>query len=322
MTGHRPWTARSRRRRLRRRRTLLRVGTAGACVALAAATVVAVLAVVRSPTGASAPVHTAPAGVEDGPLARAGPPSPAVPSNAVPVAPTRAARPAPARVPTPEDPLRVWIAGDSMWELAGPALADLLESTGVATAEVDVRYSSGLTRPDFFDWSMAADEALRLERPEVVVVLMGANDAQPLVVGDTVLEPGTPDFAAAYGTRVATLMARLAEDDRQVVWVGLPVMRPTGYDVRIADLTAVQQAAAARTPGVVFVPTRALFADADGRYVDALPDDDGMVRVLRGADGIHLSPEGAARLAAHVFAHVGLTTEAPIATDPTEEPVP
>ncbi len=225
-------------------------------------------------------------------------------------------------MPTPDDPLRVWIAGDSMWELAGPALADLVESTGVATVEVDVRYSSGLTRPDFFDWSAEVDDVLRHERPEVVVVLMGANDAQPLVQGDAVHEPGTPGFTAAYGARVEALMTRLAEGSRQVLWVGLPAMRPAGYDVRIADLTAAQQAAAERTPGVVFVPTRPLFADQDGRYVDSLPDDDGVVRVLRGADGIHLSRDGAARLAAHVFAHVDLPAHSPTVPGPTEEPVP
>lgn len=226
----------------------------------------------------------------------------------------------PVRIPTADDPLRVWIAGDSMWELAGPALADLVEATGVATVEVDVHYSTGLTRPDFFDWSAEVDEVLRRDDPEVVVFLIGANDPQPLVEGAAVHDPGTPGFDAAYGARVEALMGRLADGGRQVLWVGLPVMRPTGYDVRIADLTRIQEAAAEHTPGVVFVPTRALFAGQDGQYADALPDDDGTVRVLRGGDGIHLSHDGAARLAAHVLTHVHLPTDPP--DDAAEEAHP
>lgn len=316
MTRQQTWSARSPRHRLRRRRVLVRWLLTGALVAGGGVTV---LAVATSPDGTPSTPDAPNASATPSPTTERSSAAPTSPPVAAP-SPTDAVVPmrpgAQTRVPTPEDPLRVWISGDSMWELAGPALADLAESTGVATVEVDVRYSSGLTRPDFFDWSAQVDEVLRRERPEVVVVLMGANDSQPLVEGDAVHDPGTPGFAEAYGARVEALMSRLADGDRQVVWVGLPVMRPTGYDVRIADLTRIQQAAADHTPGVVFVPTRALFADQDGRYVDALPDEEGVVRVLRGTDGIHLSPDGAARLAEHVLPHL------PPLTGPHEEPVP
>lgn len=212
--------------------------------------------------------------------------------------------PPPRREVTAAAPLRVWLAGDSMWEAAGPALAARLEASGPVDTTVDVRYSSGLTRPDFFDWTARVAEVLAARDPDVVVVFLGANDAQPLVDGAQVHQPGTEGFSAVYRSRTERLMQQLASDGRQVLWVGLPVMRPAGYDERMRLLAAVQEASAHGIPGVTFVGTRSLFTDDDGGYAAALPDASGEVRALRGADGIHLSVAGADRLAEHLLPRI------------------
>ena len=54
--------------------------------------------------------------------------------------------------PTAADPLRVLILGDSLGiDLGGPLQNDLV-NTGVVKATLDARESTGLTRPDYFNW--------------------------------------------------------------------------------------------------------------------------------------------------------------------------
>ncbi len=195
----------------------------------------------------------------------------------------------------------MWIVGDSMWEVAGPLLAERLEATGVVTATVEVRYSTGLTRPDVFDWPARATAALAEVDPELVLVLVGANDAQALADGGVVHRPVTASFEQVYAGRVRDLMARLTAGERPVLWVGLPVMRPSGYDADMARITEIQARVAATFPGVTFVPTRELFADGDGVYAPVLPDAAGQPQSLRGGDGIHLSHAGGHRLVEHLL---------------------
>lgn len=205
------------------------------------------------------------------------------------------------RVVTAADPLRVWIGGDSMWERAGPALASMLEATDVADVQVEVRYSTGLTRPDFFDWSARVAQVVAQQRPEVVLFLVGANDSQTLTESGVAHAPGTDGFASAYEARAIRLMRQLAADGREVLWVGLPVMRGDDFDARMTTLTLIQQGAAAEVPGVQFRPTRALFTDPHGGYAATLPDETGAAAPMRGTDGIHLSDAGGRRLARYLF---------------------
>jgi len=56
-----------------------------------------------------------------------------------------------------------------------------------------------------------------------------------------------------------------------------------------------------RRPGVLFLDTRPLFADAGGAYAAYLPDSSGALTLMRAPDGVHLSPQGGTRLAEAVL---------------------
>lgn len=236
-------------------------------------------------------------------------PTPSPTSSATPaVEPTPSGTPATppgtsAREPTTDDPLRVWIAGDSMWERPGPMLAARLEATGVVNVvDLEYRYSTGLTRPDFFDWpAHAARQLVRLD-PEVVLFVVGPNDSQPLVEDGVTHQPRTDGFDAAYRARVRDLMEVLAAGSDHVLWVGLPVMRDAAFDQRMRDLDEAYASQAAVVDGVAHVPTRALFADDDGDYAEYLQGTDGSPQAMRNRDGIHLSDAGSQRLVRHLFA--------------------
>ena len=58
---------------------------------------------------------------------------------------------------TAADPATVFIVGDSDAGTFGPYLQTLLDGTGIVETSLDYKVSSGLARPDFFNWPAEID---------------------------------------------------------------------------------------------------------------------------------------------------------------------
>ena len=241
---------------------------------------------------ANAPVQP-PAG-QQGPDAE-----PTVPPDST--TPPSEAQPEPRRA-TRRDPLEVWLGGDSLTSEFGPALADRLAGTRKAVADVEFRFSSGLARPDFFNWPARLEEIVAEHDPDAFVVMFGANDGQNIAVRGEVLTFGTPAWEQEYAQRVAAVMDILGGDGRRVYWVGQPVARAADFDAKMQVLNAVYAAQAQGRDGVTYIDTRSLFAGPDGEYAAYLEDDNGQSVLMRQQDGVHLTRAGGERLASVVLA--------------------
>ncbi|MGH9113163.1 MAG: DUF459 domain-containing protein, partial [Acidimicrobiales bacterium] len=206
------------------------------------------------------------------------------------------------RTPTPEEPLRLWVGGDSMAQTFGESLVRLAGETGVVDPRLHYEISSGLTRHDYYDWPRALAGDVVDQRSEVVVAVFGSNDAQGIVLPD-----GTPiqqmsdlRWAAEYRRRVAAVMDQLRADDRLVVWVTLPPMRDPDFDGRIDLINRIYQDEAAARPWVTVVEAADVLGD-EGEFADLLPDGSGGLEDVRLADGVHLTRDGGDRLAVEVL---------------------
>jgi hypothetical protein len=203
-----------------------------------------------------------------------------------------------------DDPLRLWIGGDSLAGALGPALGTRLGDTGIVEAHVDYKVSSGL-EPTTRDWPEYAPDLLAEHDPEVVVFMIGTNDT--VVVNSQDADgDGIEDWQPTYRAKVDAMMELLVGNDarRTVVWIGAPTLREDGRNEHAAALNRVMQEEAARhRPYVLYVDAHARFSDPDepGEYTDRLEVDGEMVRVRVG-DGVHLTPAGADYLAEPVFA--------------------
>lgn len=205
-----------------------------------------------------------------------------------------------AMTPSATTPVSVIIHGDSMTEAFGKYLRADLAATGQVNATHDFRFSSGLARPDFFDWPAHLREVMAGQDPDIVVMMFGANDGQNVKPAGTVLTFGTPEWSAWYAGRVGEAMDIVAQQGRRVYWVSLPNARDADYAIRMKALNDVFAAEAAKRPTITYVDTWALFAGPDGSYQAYQPDSQGTVRLMRQDDGIHLSIFGAHKLSDHL----------------------
>lgn len=217
---------------------------------------------------------------------------------------------------------KILIAGDSM--IAG-GFGLFLEKDLEKHHGYDVRRrgksSSGLARPDFFDWLEEAEKLVDGNPPDASIVMFGGNDVQGLYMGkgEWIRWPDE-GWTEEYARRISRFCDILAPDGQRIFWVGMPVMRPTKFHERVKRVNTIFSAQMVIRPGARFIDTWGLLADEAGDYADRIvldpdtpqsdaPQPDGKevkrkkVRV-RAGDGIHLSPAGAHHLADHVRAIV------------------
>ena len=214
--------------------------------------------------------------------------------------------PKPKTTPSAVDPAELYVAGDSDAGTFGPYLDKLMKQTGVVSTTLDYKVSSGLSRPDFFDWPSYFHQRIPAVNPDIVVVTFGGNDAQGIRnVDQTWAVNHTPggeaddaDWRAEYGKRVGAAMDYLGGDNRTLIWVGIPNDDNPDVTARLQVQNEVVMAEAAKRPKVVFVDTWKRFSGLSGGFAEVVQDPrDNVFKSVRAKDGFHLNETGAEILA-------------------------
>ncbi len=203
---------------------------------------------------------------------------------------------------------KILVLGDSMIAGGfGVFLERALKKEYVVPCKRAGKSSTGLARPDFYDWQKRAAE-LAAWKPEASVVMFGGNDVQGLYMGHGEwIRWQDEGWDAEYSKRIDSLCDLIAPAGERIFWVGMPVMRPTKFHERVKRVNKLYGERMAARTGAKFIDTWPLLADADGKYADKIaigtnPDGTPGKKVrVRAGDGIHLSPAGANLLRDHVL---------------------
>src|ERR1043166_7033891 len=115
----------------------------------------------------------------------------------------------------------------------GGGLERRLDATDLAEVIIDARTSTGLARPDYFDWPAEVGQDLERYDPDLVVAMFGGNDNQSFISRDQGIRFGSRTWAAVYGARVAEIMAEVTSAGRRLAWVGMPVLRSALFSAQM-----------------------------------------------------------------------------------------
>ena len=196
-------------------------------------------------------------------------------------------------------PMHLYIAGDSMMGLPGMALVNLSNKTKLIKPQLDYHISTGLVRPDFFNWPAELQQKVRSFEPGAVALMFGANDNQAVQTGDgKIYQFGTDGWKTEYRKRVQdTIDLLFAEGVRRIYWIGEPVMPSASFNSQIRLMNDIYSSVAAKNPGVQYIDAYKLFLDGSGQYSQYLPDAGGEMQQVREQDGEHLTYAGGLRVA-------------------------
>jgi len=214
--------------------------------------------------------------------------------------------PLPLNVPLPlklEAPYNILIVGDSfIAEGFGPTLEkELLSYQNIRVYRKGV-YSTGLSRPDYFNWDEETDKLITTDKPNIAVVMFGANDGQDQRTLDgEVIHYGTIEWNPEYSRRVADFLKILNDNEIFVFWIGNPLARDDYYTKKMENLNSIYQSECQKSINCVYLSIWSLLADSQGKYSAYLPDKTGVKRLARASDGIHTTAFGSKILVREVI---------------------
>jgi hypothetical protein len=203
---------------------------------------------------------------------------------------------------TPERPLRVWVAGDSLAQVPGDALERI--GGAIDVVGVESRLSTGLARTDLYNWFTRIQQAPRRLHPDVVVFSFGADDAHDYMGGAHVGPFGSPSWNAEYRRRIDGVTRELNAEGIRVLWLGLPIPDGPGFRKSFPVVnTILESVARSHAKDAAYVDTWHRLDDFHGRYAQYLRVH-GKLTQVRASDGVHYTQAGGDLVAEQVVAQL------------------
>jgi|GEM_PF-627207 len=202
------------------------------------------------------------------------------------------------RTVVPGDPLRTWVGGDSLAYEIGIGL-DRTNTPAWMNITLDSRHSTGLTRPDVFDWVSYLTFQVNSLQSEAIVFTAGINDRQPILVNGQPAQWNTPEWRAGYAARIQMLVDSTRAPGRHFYWVGQPAERRQNYTENIEVVNEIARQVAEADPDMTYLDGWAFFTP-DGEFVSDRPNAAGVEQTVRQGDGVHLTFAGGEQFAAVV----------------------
>ncbi|MCW3066215.1 MAG: hypothetical protein JWN32_3387 [Solirubrobacterales bacterium] len=215
----------------------------------------------------------------------------------------------PAAIGAPAPPRRalhtLLVTGDSLSTPLDLSVGRRLAGKSVHVIR-DPHLGAGISKTDLVDWGRLAVTQVKADRPDAVVVFIGANEGFPMK------DPTGHDqqccsaaWAAIYANRVRQVMSTYRRGGAaHVYWLTVLTPRePARQKIARVVNAAVEVAAEPWRDQVTVLDTVPIFTPA-AKYRDAMPIG-GQKTLVRQSDGIHLNQVGSNYLAGIVLQRIG-----------------
>lgn len=197
------------------------------------------------------------------------------------------------------DARKVLVIGDFMASALADGLTVAFASDPGIVIEKRTDGSSGLVRNDHLDWPQTLTTHIADIKPALVVIMLGANDRQQMVVNGKREKFQTEPWKVEYEKRVATIIDIARQNKVPFVWTGLPAFSSPSLSADAATLNNYYRAKA-EFAGGEFIDIWDGFADENGKFIASGADIDGQPVRLRGSDGLSLTKAGKRKIAFYV----------------------
>jgi uncharacterized protein len=206
----------------------------------------------------------------------------------------------PIRAPTASRKLRVAIVGDSLAAGLG-YFAERVFRPRLVRVSGQGRISTGLARPDYFNWPYTMRRIVARFDPDLVIVMLGENDHQSLqdVHGNREAQIGTSEWPSAYRDRLLTMMRIATSRGAKVVWAGLPIAKDFRFSQHSRRQNDIIEFAANISSGVAYFDAWDTFRDPKGGYTAYFREGRRVV-LIREGDGLHFNALGYTILAREI----------------------
>jgi hypothetical protein len=205
----------------------------------------------------------------------------------------------------PARPVRVMLAGDSIMGGLAPAV-----KAALAGGRADVRYKLTPAIQGDPPLRLSWEQELPVFDPDVIVLFLGVWETVTAAMHGYDIDD--PAGRARYEQEILDPWVRfITSDGARVVWIGHAPVDRADIQPRLVAYEPLLQALPDRWPQVRYLSsTPALNGEDAGFHASVIGADGRRVRT-RQVDGLHLCPDGAARLAAVLLGLLDLPATSP-----------
>lgn len=199
--------------------------------------------------------------------------------------------------PFPEaDTYKLHVIGDFLAAGLATALPAALDEAASVEILQETRNSSGLARPDQYNWSRRIEDIVDDGQMHIAVIMLGANDRQRIRAAGGFQDFPTEAWSETYRLRVDALLEKLTKAKVAVYWMGLPIVADEEARAEYEQINSIIRERV-YLGGVKYIDTWNGFSDQFGNYSAFGPSVDGVTKRLRDNNGIGFTAEGNRKLA-------------------------
>ena len=199
---------------------------------------------------------------------------------------------------TPPLRCRILMLGDSLMEDLGPMTHRLMRHRKGLEFIISAKYSTGLCRPDYFNWPEHMSSVVLRYAPDLVIFFIGANDGMPIRQGKRLVPTGGEPWRAAYAAKMEELVNMAQGAEAGIIWVEMPAVGGR-YNKLLHD-TQVAQRSFCESRGIISLRTDDFLSGTWGHF-EPYGDYHGRYTRLRTKDMTHLTKQGNMKVLEHLL---------------------
>lgn len=194
-----------------------------------------------------------------------------------------------------ENPLKVYMFGDSQVFSLGSGLSRLAGKSSPISVDFLAIHSSGFVRWDYYNWPSKLDDYFAANRCDAAVMMLGMNDYQSFWNSrGEIMKKGTSEWEAAYKEKCRRIIDRVLMSVPRIYWVSMPLVKNPEYNETLEYIDKVQDdLSSSYSPDlVVRIRLKDAVPGTDKPYTDSLAGPSGNAVRIMSEDGSHFTVEG------------------------------
>ncbi|WP_195886749.1 SGNH family hydrolase [Bartonella senegalensis] len=191
---------------------------------------------------------------------------------------------------------RILVIGDFVASAVADALKNLFTDNNDIIIINNTIPNSGLIQTDHISWKSNLSELIDKNKPDVIIIVIGANDNQPITTPYGTFSVLEPEWLNIYKQRITETAESLHTLQKPWIWIGQPAF---GNDHLTQKMKIFNEFYRKKTEeaGGYFLDIWSGFTDEQGQFSFSGYDVHGKIVKLRTNNGIHFTFEGKKKLA-------------------------
>ncbi|GAA4663672.1 SGNH family hydrolase [Bartonella pachyuromydis] len=194
---------------------------------------------------------------------------------------------------------RVLVIGDFVASAVADALKKLFTENSNVIIINDTVPASGLVRTDHISWKTTLSEHINKNKPDAIIMVIGANDNQPITTSYGIFNTAQPEWLNIYKQRINEIVENLHSSGKPWIWMGQPAFGNNNLAQKMKILNALYKQETEKAGGY-FIDIWNGFTDEQGQFSFSGYGTNGKVIRLRTHDGINFTSAGKRKLASYL----------------------